>query len=363
MIHRTRPLYGACNEDSRSELRALEIGPDDSVVSICAGGGRALSLLTSGPQRLTAIDRRADQLFQLELKAAAIEALDYQGFVAFLGLTPEGHRLDTYAALRGGLSPSARRYWDRRRWLIAEGVMFAGRCERAFSHYIGWLRRLGRLDHIERLFGASDLEAQAAILQAVGDPLLRSEPFWRLYCDSRIVFLVTQDPGFLRSTHGSVGRYLFRRLSEYVSRNLVRDSFMLHLMYFGDYGSPEHWPPYLQREGFEQAKKNLDRLQIVGSEIGEFASRLRTDSIVKWSLSDVACWMSERRYHDLIRVVTARGLPGSRLCVRHFAARHSLPHDLKPRLRSLEALSQELDRSDRSIFWSFDVCEYGAPAR
>lgn len=362
MIHRARPLYGACNEDSRSELRALDIRPDDSVVAICAGGGRALSLLTAEPQRLVAIDRREDQLFQLELKAAAADAFDHPDFVAFMGLVPDGHRLDAYAAIRGGLSPSARRYWDRRRRLVAEGVMFVGRCERSFARYVGLLRSLGRLDKVERLFGAGDLEGQAALLETVGDPLLRSEPFWRLYCDSMIVFLVTQDPGFLRSTQGSVGRYLFRRLSEYVSRNLVRDSFMLHLMYFGNYGAPDLWPPYLQREAFDRVKKNLHRLEIVGSEIGDFASRIRSDSPIKWSLSDVTCWMDERRYHDLVRAITTRGLSGSRLCVRHFAARRPFPPDLLPRLRIDEALSRELERSDRSIFWSFDVCEYGHPA-
>ncbi len=59
--YRRRPLYSADNEDTRSELTALEITGDDTVVAIAAGGGRALSLLTAGPKRLVAIDRRPDQ--------------------------------------------------------------------------------------------------------------------------------------------------------------------------------------------------------------------------------------------------------------------------------------------------------------
>ena len=34
--HRYRPLYGADNEDTQSELTALEIGTDDTVIAIAA---------------------------------------------------------------------------------------------------------------------------------------------------------------------------------------------------------------------------------------------------------------------------------------------------------------------------------------
>ena len=83
--YRRRPLYSADNEDTRSELKALEIGGDDTVVAIAAGGGRALSLLTAGPKRLIAIDRRPEQVFNLELKAAAMDAFDLAHFQGFLG--------------------------------------------------------------------------------------------------------------------------------------------------------------------------------------------------------------------------------------------------------------------------------------
>ena len=130
-FHRYRPLYSADNEDARSELTALEIGSDDTVVTIAAGGGRALSLLTASPKRLIAIDRQPDQIYNLELKAAAIENLSYEAFSAFMGLTDDVDRLDHYHTLRASLSPSARRYWDNRRRLIESGVFYAGRTETA----------------------------------------------------------------------------------------------------------------------------------------------------------------------------------------------------------------------------------------
>ena len=113
-VLRRRPLYSACNEDSRSELRALTPGRDDTVICIAAGGGRALSLLGTGPRRFLAVDRRESQLHALELKAAALDALSHAQLRAFLGVDADPHRLDAYAQLEPRLSPRARRYWGAR---------------------------------------------------------------------------------------------------------------------------------------------------------------------------------------------------------------------------------------------------------
>lgn len=158
--YRRRPLYSADNEDTRSELTALGINGDDTVVAIAAGGGRVLSLLTAGPKRLIAIDRRTDQLFNLELKAAAMEAFDLAGFQGFLGIAETPDRLDRYWAIRRSLSRSARRYWDNRRKLIEMGPFFAGRTESALVRFMRGLKAVGLMRWAEPFFQASSLEAQ-----------------------------------------------------------------------------------------------------------------------------------------------------------------------------------------------------------
>jgi S-adenosylmethionine:diacylglycerol 3-amino-3-carboxypropyl transferase len=358
VIHRRRPLYSASNEDSRSELEALEISPDDTVVAICAGGGRALSLLCAGPARLVAVDQREDQLFQLELKAAAMDACDYDGCVRFLGLVESEERLDAYAEIRASLSRSARRYWDRRRGLIRRGVIYAGRCETALTHYVRGLRRLGGLGWVERLLAAHDMEEQRARLVELAPLLDRLHLVFSVYCHPLLVFAATQDPGFLRSNGGSVGKHLHRRLRSYLDRQLARESFLLHLIYAGSYGPRVLWPPWLQPQGFEAARKRLDRLELSCSHVTDFADRLRLCGRAKWSLSDVSAWMSEMDYHGLLRSLVARGASGSRLCARHFAARRRIPPDLWPRMRRLDDLGERLSRRDASIFWTFDVAEY-----
>ncbi len=360
--YRRRPLYSADYEDTRSELTALEITGDDTVVAIAAGGGRALSLLTAGPKRLIAIDRRPDQVFNLELKAAAMDAFDLEGFQAFLGIAEAPERLDQYGTVRPSLSRSARRYWDNRRRLLEAGVFFAGRTETALIRFMGGLNALGLMDWAEPLFQATSLEAQRALLEARRTQIDRGLVWWRLFCHPLVIYTLAQDPSFLRSTDGSVGTYLVRRLIDFASLNMVRESYILRLVYDCGLTPGSPLPLYLGPGGFEQAKKGLDRLEVQCGDLRDFIARVPIAGPVKWSLSDVSCWMSEAQFHDLLRSVTHGIPPGSRFCARNFAARRHIPRDLKDRVRRLDQLSKFLDCQDTSVIYRFEVGEVTAPA-
>lgn len=355
--YRRRPLYSADNEDTRSELTALEITGDDTVVAIAAGGGRALSLLPAGPKRLIAIDRRADQVFNLELKAAAMEGFDLATFQAFLGIAETPDRLDQYHAIRQSLSRSARRYWDNRRRLLEMGAFFAGRTETALIRFMRGLKSLGLMAWAEPFFQATSLEAQQALLEAHGDRVERGLLWWQLFCHPLVIYTMAQDPSFLRSTGGSVGAYFVRRLIDYASSNLVRESYVLRLAYDCGLTPSSPLPLYLGELGFEQAKKRLDCLEVQCGDLRDFVPRARPCGPVKWSLSDVSCWMSESQFHDLLRCIVHGMPPRSRFCARNFAARREIPRDLRVRVRRLDDLCARLDSEDGSVIYRFEVAE------
>jgi S-adenosylmethionine-diacylglycerol 3-amino-3-carboxypropyl transferase len=356
-LQRYRPLYSADNEDTRSELTALDIGADDTVISISAGGGRALSLLTASPTRLIAIDRQPDQIYNLELKAAAIENLSYEAFSAFMGLTDDADRLDQYHILRAALSPSARKYWDNRRRLIRSGVFYAGRTETAVVRFMQRLKAMRLMKWAEPFFQATTVEAQRALLQTHETQVERRLLWWRFLCHPLVIYAVAQDPGFFRSTEGSVGGYLIRRVVQYASVNLVCESFLLRLLFDGRLTPAGPLPIYLTRTGFDQVRKNLDRMDIHCSELRDFIGWSRVNGRLKWSLSDVSGWMTERGFHDLLRGIAQRATPGDRFCARNFAARREIPADLRPRVRRLDGLCAELDLNDSSVVYRFEVGE------
>jgi S-adenosylmethionine-diacylglycerol 3-amino-3-carboxypropyl transferase len=357
-LPRRRPLYSACNEDTRSEIRALEPAHCDTIVCVAAGGGRALSLLAAGGGRLLAVDRRAAQLHVLELKAAALDALPHAVLRRFLGLDPCAGRLDAYAALRGSLTPGARRYWDRRSRLVASGILYAGRLETRLAAFSAWLRRAGRFRWPATCFAAPDLATQRALLHRHRGEVERDEHAFALLLHPLFGWLALQDPSFLRSTEGNPGRCLYRRFARFAERRLLRESALLHLIYFGRYDPEGTLPPWLTREGAEAARQGLARLELVCADLAELARGLRAGGRLGWSLSDVSCWMGERRFHALLAAIGARSAPGSRAVWRNLAALRALPPGADALgMRRLDALSAALERDDASVFYRIEAAE------
>lgn len=350
---RRRPLYSACNEDSRSELRALAPDRGDTVVCIAAGGGRALALLGAGPARLLAIDRRESQLHTLELKAAALDAFGFDVLLAFLGAGESPHRLDAYSQLRPSLTPRARRYWDARRALLRHGVLYAGRLETALARHSAWLRRLGVLRWPRACFAATTLDEQRAVLARSSAEIVAGERLWRAFFHPVAAAIALQDPSFRRSTEGRVGTYLYGRMLDFARRRLLRESALLHLIYHGHYDPHGALPIWLTAEGAERARKHLARLELRCVAIEELPPTLLRDAPAKWSLSDVSAWMPQPRFHALVARIASYSAPGSRLCWRHLAAQWTAPK--APGLVLDAELARGLERNDTSVFYTFGV--------
>ena len=348
------------NEDSRSELAALEIGPADTVVAVAAGGGRALSLLAAEPARLVAVDRRVEQLHTLELKAAALGALEYEELLAFVGVADGADRLDQYAALRGALTPGARRYWDARRSLLEGGCLYAGRLEQAMRRASAALRPLGLLRWAEPFLAAEAIEAQRALLVARGRRVARGLRPWRLFFHPALVYAVAQDPGFLRSTEGSVGRYVVQRFEGWLSANLARESFLIHFLYHGRLhpSGPAAGPSRRRGRGAGAQAPRPSRapLRRPRRRRAPRAGR-RADQVVPL-----------RRLVLDVRGRVPRAAP------RHRAPRRAGLAPVRPPLRGapptapgpsrrvqrLAALCAHLDTRDASIIYSFEVAEWPA---
>jgi S-adenosylmethionine-diacylglycerol 3-amino-3-carboxypropyl transferase len=348
-----RPLYSACNEDARTELAALSPTRDETVVCIAAGGGRALSLLSAGPARLVAVDRRECQLHVLELKAVALDALPVEGLRRFLGVDPDPDRLDAYATLRSSLSPRARRHWDRRRGLVRDGVLYAGRLEATLARHAAWLRRLGLMRWPSAAFAAPTVAAQRAALVRAGTEVVRGERLWRALFHPIGVALALRDPSFRRSTEGRVGTYLYGRMLDFASRRLLRESALLTLIWFGRYDPFGPLPLWLEAEPAERARKHLARLELVHASIEALARRPPRGATLGWSLSDVSAWMREERFQALLAAIARSSPPDSRICWRHLAAHWRTPDT--PGLVVEADLARRLEREDSSVFYAIGV--------
>lgn len=347
--------YSSCNEDGLTELRALAVSPGDHVCCITGSGDRVLHMLLGDPARVAAFDLNPVQNHLLELKLAAIRALDYSSYAQFLGLHPGPEaRWPTYLRLREQLTPSAAAWFDAHRNLLERGILYAGRWERYFRFSACHLRLL-RGHKITRLFQFADLAQQRQFLHAQWNTW-----YWRLILRlsfNRPAFrFVLGDPGF----YAHVGerqppwRYIYERMTWFLENHLARTSFMMALIFHGRFFDPVHYPLYLREENFPVLQARAHRITIRTAPLFEMLSDPANQSCNKYSLSDVSSFLSPADYQRLFAFFA--GKPASRFCLRDFLTQRTAPPpDETGSIRFLTGLQQELARADTSFGYTFII--------
>jgi S-adenosylmethionine-diacylglycerol 3-amino-3-carboxypropyl transferase len=343
--------YSSSNEDTRSEFRALGLGPRDAVLCITGSGARVLDLLTRRPRNIVAVDCNPAQNHLLRLKIAAIKRLEYPDLLAFLGIIPSDRRRNLYETVRGELPESGRRFWDARHAKIHGGVIYAGRWENHFhllAQTVGLLRKRLR----RRLFESGSISEQESVWREwsrgawpVFLRLATADPMWRY---------VLRDPGFYRfvPTNFSVADYLRCRLSESMRGLLLRDSHFAWLLFFGRYNASGPLPDYLQPANFDFLREDVQRIYVADGRIQDILAIAR-DRFTAYSLSDIASYTSESEYARLWRGILATAPRGARVCERQFLVKRAPPHVAANRLERDCELEAALAREDGSIFYTF----------
>ncbi len=239
--------YTSSNEDSRSEIKALQINGKDSVLCITGSGGRSLDLLVETPMRVVSIDFNPSQSFLLELKMAAIKQLEYEEYVEFLGVCPLKNRVGVYEGIRSALSSEARDFWDTQPAILEEGIIYQGRWERYF-------RKLARMTYLVRpqlhkkLLSCNNIGEQARLWHEE-----LNNAFWRTtlrIISSRIVWkYLFGDPGFYRYVPDKfpIYEYLNKRFTLALENIRLNESAFANLFFLGAYDADGALPPISKR--------------------------------------------------------------------------------------------------------------------
>ena len=123
--------YSNCWEDTDILLDALNIGENETGLSIASAGDNTLAMLIKNPVRVYAFDINKTQLYCLELKIACFKNLTYEETLSFLGVG-RCDRISVYKRLEGSLTPEARRYFEKNMKLIKKGIIHTGKFESFF---------------------------------------------------------------------------------------------------------------------------------------------------------------------------------------------------------------------------------------
>jgi S-adenosylmethionine-diacylglycerol 3-amino-3-carboxypropyl transferase len=345
--------YSSSNEDSRSEVKALRIGEGDSILCITGSGARTLDLLAESPKEIVSIDFNPCQNFLLELKIHAIQHLEYEEFLEFLGVCSSQKRGHIYKTIRQSLSTDARKFWDSNSAMIENGVIYQGRWERYF-HQLGRLVSLVRPHLRNKLFSCSSISDQARIWRDEWDT-----PLWRIflrYISSRVVWKhIFGDPGFYRyvPVSFSIYKYLNTRFTNAFENILAGENPFAILLFFGKYSPYGVLPAHLQKRHYTTLRNSLERVRIVNQSLLGYLERCKKNSFDKYSLSDFASYTNTEEYKRIWIGIIKTASSGARVCERQFLVKRDIPVEVRSCIRLDEALKFELTRTDNSIFYTF----------
>ena len=133
--------FAQIREDANVERAVFASTGARRLAVVASGGCTALSLLSGDVERVFAVDANPAQTALVALRRAAIEALEREGYLAFVGESDADDRGATYRALRSGLDAPSRLFWDARIHTIEAGIQGCGTTERFYRFLGGNLRR------------------------------------------------------------------------------------------------------------------------------------------------------------------------------------------------------------------------------
>ena len=305
MVHGRNLVYNTCWEDPRLDRRALELGPDDTVMVITSAGCNALDYALMSPKQIFAVDMNPRQNALLELKISAIRNLDYDTFFEMFGYGKLDHYDSIYnQQLRHGLSPISRAYWDKH---IGN---FSGRGRRNSFYYHGtagmlaWLIK-GYIDRVARvrpvmndLMAAQTIEEQREIYtgrlsRAFWTRFIR----WAMNRDATLSLLGVPRPQrrqIEKTYPGGIVKFIEDRIEIVFTKLPLQDNYFWRVYLDGAY-TPDCCPEYLKEENFEKLKSGLvDRVSIRTSSILDFLKN-HDGLISRYVLLDHMDWLSSIR--------------------------------------------------------------------
>ena len=301
-IHNRNLVYTFCWEDPRIDRVALQLSQTDTLLVITSAGCNVLDYVLQSPQHIYAVDVNPRQNALLELKIAAIKALEFSDFFQMFG---QGH-LPNFPTLyrqrlRPHLSPWAQRYWDKkgnRLFYSKQSFYFCGTSglfAKLINFYIYHIIHFR--EPFNQLIAATTLEQQQKIYEKYNfcdrfwQPALR---FWLNSDLAQWMLGVPQSQSQAITAAKSTDLFSFiQHCCETVSTELpIHDNYFWQLCFRGQY-LPNCCPEYLKRDNFEALKAGLvNKISVHTATVADFLQQKPQLPITRFVLLDHMDWLA-----------------------------------------------------------------------
>lgn len=338
--------YGAVWEDA--DVLCAALGPaarGGRVLSVASAGDNALALLTLDPAEVVAADLSAAQLACVELRLAALRALDDAALLGFLGITPAADRAFTYLKLRGALPAAARDFWDAHPDAIAMGVTRAGKFERYLHAFRRWVLPLVHSEAtIRALAMLDDGEGQERFYERRWNNW-RWRLLFKVFFGRFVMGRAGRDPEFFAEVEGSVGERILARTRWAITRLPVRTNPYFRAILARGF-VPEALPRWLRPEHLGAIRARLDRVRLAHGPVERAEGRYDA-----FNLSDIFEYMPVPECTRVYGALLERANPGARIAYWNMLAPRRRPDAFADRVRERADEAEALHARDRAWFY------------
>jgi S-adenosylmethionine-diacylglycerol 3-amino-3-carboxypropyl transferase len=349
--------YSIGNEDWNVERQALQVNAGDRAICVTASGDRPLHLLMTNCAEIISIDMNRVQNHLLSLKLAAISALDYEKYLAFLGCTPYERRDTILKDVKPFLPVESADFWESHKKWLKRGVIYQGRIER-LTKVAAKIFHLFQDKKINTLFSFDDIESQSQFITQKWDtPTLHK--IFAVVVNPKIFQYILNDPGLNSYVDYAEqpGVYIYQRMISHLHNHLAKKSALLQLLLTGKL-SPEAYFPYLTPEGYKAIRETRSKINIITGNTIEFLSnKTSANQIDCFSMSDIASYMSQVAFENLLQAIHHASKPNARFCLREFISSRHIPVELQPVYKRNTPLEKKLENEESNFVYRFMVGE------
>ena len=338
--------YGSVWEDADVLCRSLAPAARGArVLSVASAGDNALALLTLDPAEVVAADLSAAQLACVELRIAALRALDDDALLAFVGVTPAGDRPITYVKLRGALSAPARDFWDAHPQAIAEGITRSGKFERYLFAFRRWLLPLVHSERtLQALARLDDGEAQERFYARRWNNW-RWRLLFRVFFSRFVMGRAGRDPAFFDEVEGPVGERILARSRWAMTHLPVRTNPYFRAILAQGFVA-DALPRWLRREHLGDIRARVDRVRLLHGPVESAEGRFGA-----FNLSDIFEYMPPAECTRVYGALLERAQAGARIAYWNMLATRRRPEAHAARVRELAEEAAALHALDRAWFY------------
>ncbi len=339
--------YANCWEDAEILLKGLKVKPGSKVLSIASGGDNSLSLLTTGAEKVIAVDLSIAQLRLVELKKEAIRTYGQPQYREFMGFTPTPFRRKLYHILRKNLSPETQAYWDRHYALIQKGLIYQGKFEKYFRLFaLRILPFIHSKKKVRQVFVAKSEEEQQHFYQEHWNTA-RWRLFFKVFFGKWVMGRLGRDPEFFRQVDIPVSQYIFQMAERELSSAKAQENHFLYFTLNGHFQGRS--PHYLREENYNLIRKNIDRLHLFEG-LAEDALKAHPN-IDYLNLSDIFEYMDPELFRQVGQKLLDLSAPKARMAYWNLMVPRELSEIFPERIKKDVKASEDLSVSDKGFFY------------